>query len=57
MLVAVGADGYRAVYAIPEIDPSFTDRVILVAFRADGKPLADGAGPLQMIVPDDTRHG
>lgn len=57
VLVAGGADGYRAVYAVPEIDPSFTDRVILVAFRADGKPLADGAGPLQMIVPDDKRHG
>jgi len=35
----VAADGYRAVIALPEIDPAFTNKPILLAFLRDGKPL------------------
>jgi hypothetical protein len=35
-LLAEWADGYRVVIALPELDPGFTDRVILLADRGDG---------------------
>ncbi|HVF29189.1 MAG TPA: molybdopterin-dependent oxidoreductase, partial [Pyrinomonadaceae bacterium] len=55
-LVVDAADGYRAVFALPELDPAFTDRVILLADRRDGKPLAVTEGPLRIVVPDEKRH-
>lgn len=55
-LLVEAADGYRAVFALPEIDPAFTDRVILLADRTDGQPLSVTAGPLQIIIPDEKRH-
>lgn len=44
-LLVEAADGYRAVLALPESDPAFTDRVILLADRADGHPLDNKEGP------------
>jgi DMSO/TMAO reductase YedYZ molybdopterin-dependent catalytic subunit len=55
-LVVEAADGYRAVFALPELDPAFTDRVILLADRRDGKPLGGNADPLRVIVPGEKRH-
>lgn len=55
-LVVEAADNYRAVFALPELDPAFTDRVMLLADRRDGKPLAITEGPLRIIVPDEKRH-
>jgi DMSO/TMAO reductase YedYZ molybdopterin-dependent catalytic subunit len=55
-LVVEAADGYRALFALPELDPAFTDRVILLADRRDGKPLGGNAGPLRVIVPGEKRH-
>ncbi|HET6231148.1 MAG TPA: molybdopterin-dependent oxidoreductase [Longimicrobiaceae bacterium] len=49
------ADGYRAVFALPELDASFTDRVVLLADRRDGHPLTTAEGPLRIIVPSDKR--
>jgi hypothetical protein len=54
-LVAEGADGYRAVIALPELDAGFTDEVLLVADRRDGQGLAEGEGPLRLVVPGDRR--
>jgi hypothetical protein len=55
-LVVEASDGYRAVFALPELDPAFTDRVILLADRRDGQPLSSHEGPLQIIVPCEKRH-
>jgi hypothetical protein len=55
-LVVEAADGYRAVFALPELDPAFTDRVVLLADQRDGKPLGGNAGPLRVIVPGEKRH-
>ena len=55
-LVVEAADGYRAVFALPELDPAFTDRAILLADRRDGKPLGGKEGPLRVIVPGEKRH-
>lgn len=56
-LVVEARDGYRAVFALPELDRAFTDRVILLADRRDGKTLAAAEGPLRIVVPDEKRQG
>src|SRR5579862_8016417 len=38
-LVVEAADGYRVVIALPELDPDFTDKQILLVFLRNGKPL------------------
>ena len=54
-LVVEAADHYRAVFALPELDHAFTDRIVLLADRRDGKPLGTNLGPLRVIVPDEKR--
>jgi DMSO/TMAO reductase YedYZ molybdopterin-dependent catalytic subunit len=55
--VVVGAaDGYRVVFALPEIDPAFSDRLILLADRRDQQPLSAKEGPLRLIVPGEKRQ-
>jgi DMSO/TMAO reductase YedYZ molybdopterin-dependent catalytic subunit len=56
-LLVEAADRYRAVFALPELDAMFTDKVVLLADRRDGKPLNEKEGPLRIIVPDEKRHG
>ena len=57
LFVSVEAkDKYRAVFALPEFDPAFTDRVIILADQQDGQPLGEGKGPFQIIVPGEKRH-
>jgi len=55
-LVVDAADGYHAVFALPELDHAFTDRIILLADRRDGKPLGEKEGPLRIVVPDEKRQ-
>ena len=55
--VVVGAaDGYRVVLALPELDPAFSDRLILLADRRDQQPLSPREGPLRLIVPGEKRQ-
>jgi hypothetical protein len=54
-LLVEAADGYRVVFALPEVDPGMTDKVVLLADRKDGKPLAAGEGPYRLVVPDEKR--
>ena len=49
-LLVEAADGYKVVIALPELDPGFTDRVILLADKADGHPLDSKEGPLRVVV-------
>ncbi len=49
------ADGYRALFAVAELDAGFTDRVVLLADRKDGAALSAKDGPFQLIVPDEKR--
>jgi len=55
-LMVEAADGYRAVYALPELDPAYTDKVVLLAYKRDGKPLDAKEGPLRIVVPDEKRQ-
>ena len=34
------SDGYEVVFSLPEIDPEFSEKIILLAYEVDGKPLA-----------------
>jgi len=43
-LLVEAADDYRVVIALPEIDPRFTDKQVILAFSRDGKPLDDKEG-------------
>lgn len=55
--VAVEAkDNYHALFSLAELDPAFTDRVVLLADRKAGKPFAENEGPLKLIVPGEKRH-
>ncbi|MGA2902808.1 MAG: molybdopterin-dependent oxidoreductase [Candidatus Korobacteraceae bacterium] len=52
-----GRDGYRVVFALAELDPSFQDNNVLVAISNEGKPLDDELGPIRLIAPQDKRQG
>jgi hypothetical protein len=54
-LLLEAADGYRAVMALPELDPAFTDKQVLLVFLRDGKPLGDKEGPYRIVIPDEKR--
>ncbi len=54
-LLAEAADGYRAVIALPELDPGFTDKQTVLAFLRDGKPLGEKEGPYRIVIPDEKR--
>lgn len=54
-LLVEAADGYRVMFALPELDPAFTERVILLADRVDGHPLDNKEGPFRVVVPGEKR--
>jgi hypothetical protein len=56
-VVVEGIDGYRAVFALAELDPELTDRVILLADTKDGQPLPPREGPFRIIVPGEKSPG
>ncbi|MCP2025246.1 DMSO/TMAO reductase YedYZ molybdopterin-dependent catalytic subunit [Flavobacterium sp. HSC-32F16] len=49
------SDGYEMIFSLAELDPGFTNRVVILADSKDGKPLADGAGPFRLVVPDENK--
>ncbi|AUD01752.1 molybdopterin-dependent oxidoreductase [Spirosoma pollinicola] len=55
VVIVKATDGYEVVFALPEIDPEFTTRIILLADSVDGNPLAQGVGPYRIVVPDEKK--
>ena len=55
-LLVEAADGYKAVFALPELDPAYTDRNIILADRRDDAPLSEKEGRLRVVVPDEKRQ-
>jgi len=49
------SDGYEVLFSLAELDPVFTNKVIILADKKDGKPLEDGIGPFRLVVPDENR--
>lgn len=54
-IVATGSDGYKAVLALGEVDPSFHPGEVVVADAMDGRPLDAHNGPLKLVVTEDKR--
>ena len=54
-LLVEAADGYRVVIALPELDPAFTDKQVILAFLKDGKPLGEKEGPYRIVIPGEKR--
>jgi hypothetical protein len=54
-LLVEAADGYRVVIALPELDPGFTDKRVVLAFLKNGKPLDEKEGPYRVVIPDEKR--
>jgi hypothetical protein len=54
-LLVKAADDYRVVIALPEIDPAFTDKQVILAFLRDGKSLDAKEGPYRIVIPDEKR--
>ena len=55
-LLVSGADNYHAVFALQELDPAYTDKVVILADKIDGRPFAPEQGPLRIVVPDEKRQ-
>jgi hypothetical protein len=53
-LVAEGADGYGAVFAVAEANPDVHNGAIIVADSMDGKPLA-GEGAFKLVLDGEKR--
>ena len=54
-LLVEAADGYRVVIALPEVDPGFTDKQILLVDKRETHPLDDKEGPYRIVIPDEKR--
>ena len=54
-LVVDAADGYRAIIALPELDPAFTDKLVILADKRDGKPLSEKEGPRRIVMQGEKR--
>jgi len=56
-VIVEAADGYRALFALAELDAGFTDAKVILADTRDGKPIAGDEGPLRVIAEKDKRMG
>ena len=58
-VIATGSDGYQAVFSLGEIDPSFGNQSVLVAYSDAGGQLGPfaGDGLARMVVPGDIAGG
>jgi len=54
--VVKASDGYQVVFTPAELDPAFTDRIVLLADEKNGAPLSAAEGPLRIVVPDEKRQ-
>jgi DMSO/TMAO reductase YedYZ molybdopterin-dependent catalytic subunit len=52
-VIVEGADGYRAVFSLAELDPDLSSSSVLLADTIEGQPLSSQEGPYRVIVPGD----
>ncbi|MCB1888445.1 MAG: hypothetical protein KDH20_12635 [Rhodocyclaceae bacterium] len=55
VVIAEAGDGYRAAFALAELDPTIGGRIVLVADRADGEALPEAMRPWRLVVPGEGR--
>lgn len=56
-LIVTANDGYQVVVSGGELDPSFGNVPMLLAWEQDGASLEGTDGPLRLVVPGDTKGG
>ena len=56
LLIVRASDNYQAVFTLAELDPTNSDKSIILAFNQDGKPLNSKDGMLRIISPAEKRH-
>ena len=56
-LVVTAKDGYHVVISGGELDPSFGNTPMYLAWEQDGKALTGDDGPIRLVVPGDTKGG
>ena len=44
------------IFALPEFDAAFTDRIVLLADRRNAQPLPAAEGTLRLVIPDEQRR-
>lgn len=54
-VIVKAADGYEVLFALPELDPEYATRTIVLADSVDGGALAQGVGPYRMVVPGEKK--
>ena len=54
-VIVRASDGYEVLFTLPEIDPDFATRTILLADSVDGATLSAGAGPYRIVVPGEKK--
>jgi DMSO/TMAO reductase YedYZ molybdopterin-dependent catalytic subunit len=52
-LLVEARDGYQVLFSLAEIDPAFTENQVLLADKADGKPLVGSQGPFRLVAVKD----
>lgn len=52
-VVVRASDGYRAVFALCELDPMITDKIVLLADRRNDSPIGSALEPFHIVVPDE----
>lgn len=55
-ILITAADKYQVVIALAEVDPAFSDQVIILADEQDGQKLAPNLGPYRLIVSKDKKQ-
>jgi len=55
-LLVEASDGYQVVFSLPEIDPAFTSRKIILANRKDGALLSSDEGPFHIVIDGEKRR-
>ncbi len=55
IVVITASDGYQVVFTLPDTDPAFTDRLIVLADKKDGKLLPEKEGPFRIVAPAEKR--
>jgi hypothetical protein len=54
-LLVEAADGYQVVFALPELDPAFAEKQVVLALLRNGKPLDEKEGPYRLVIPGEKR--
>jgi hypothetical protein len=55
IVIITASDNYQVIFTLADTDPAFTDRIIILADRKDGKPLPEKEGPFRIIAPAEKR--